>query len=249
MQECHMSMRLAGKVALITGGSSGIGLASARRFVADGARVFITGRRQEALDSARRELGENVTAIQADSTSHTDLLRVAQTIRATTGYLDIVFANAGGAQFAALGDISAEHFDTVVSTNLRAAVFTVQSVLPLLRDGASIILTGSIAASKGMPGLGVYGASKAGLRSFVRTWTQELKSRRIRANVLSPGPVRTPPVEAAPKGVIDAIVSLVPMGRMAEPDEMAAAAAFLASDDSSYVTGTELFVDGGAAQV
>ncbi len=241
--------KLNGKIAVITGGSSGIGLATARKFVDEGAYVFIVGRRQSELDKATALIGRNVTAVQGDVTSIADLDRVYQTVKDTKGHIDIVFANAGGGDFVPLEAITEDHFDSVFDLNVRGVLFTVQKALPLLRDGGSIILTGSIAGSKGIPTLGAYGAAKAAVRSFVRTWTQELKDRRIRANVISPGPVRTHALATAPQEAIEQIAATVPMGRIAEPDEIASVALFLASDDSSYITGIELFADGGAAQI
>lgn len=241
--------KLQGKVAVITGGTSGIGLATARRFVAEGAHVFIMGRRRAELDAAVRQIGSAVTGVQGDIAKLADLDHLYETVKAAKGHIDIVFANAGVGELAPLGSISAEHFDKVFDVNVRGTLFTVQKALPLLRDGASIILTGSIASVKGLPAFGVYSASKAAIRSFVRTWTLELKDRKIRANVISPGTIDTPILVGLPKEAIDQIVAMIPMGRMGESDEIAAAAVFLASDESSFVTGVELFVDGGTAQV
>ncbi len=241
--------KLNNKVAVITGGSSGIGLATAKLFVAEGAYVFITGRRQAELEKAKTLIGKNVTTVSGDVTILSDIDRLAGVVRETRGHADIIFANAGMGQFHALGQITIADYDSVINLNLRGVLFTVQSMLPLLRDRASIILNGSIAGSKGFPGFTLYGAAKAAVRSFARTWTVELKDRGIRTNVLSPGPVKTPPVEAAPKEVVDGFVSGVPLGRIGSPEEIAAAAVFLASDESSYITGIELFADGGLAQV
>jgi NAD(P)-dependent dehydrogenase (short-subunit alcohol dehydrogenase family) len=241
--------RLNAKTALITGGNSGIGLATAKRFVAEGAYVFLVGRRQSELDEATRLIGKNATAVRADVTNLDDLDRVYRTVREVKGHLDIVFANAGRGARTPFETTTSDQFDSVFDLNVRGVFFTVQKALPLLRDGASIILTGSIAGTKGLPGMGVYSAAKAAVRSFARTWTVELKERRIRTNVLSPGPVATPPLAAAPPEAVAYLVSLVPMGRVASPEEIAAAATFLASDESSYITGIELFADGGAAQV
>jgi NAD(P)-dependent dehydrogenase (short-subunit alcohol dehydrogenase family) len=243
-----MMGRLQGKVAVITGGTSGIGLAAARRFVQEGAYVFITGRRQQELDEAVRQIGSNVTGVQGDVAKLTDLDRLYETI-GRRGRLDIVFANAGLAEFAPLGGITEEFFDKLFDVNVKGALFTVQKALPLLNDGASIILTGSVGSVKGTPAFWVYGATKAAIRNFVRAWTLELKDRRIRSNVLSPGPTVTALVDQQPPDVIARMVSSIPLGRMADPDEIAKAALFLASDDSSFVTGIELFVDGGRAQV
>jgi NAD(P)-dependent dehydrogenase (short-subunit alcohol dehydrogenase family) len=241
--------KLAGKIAVITGGSSGIGLATAQRFVAEGAYVFITGRRQAELDAAVKLIGNHVTGVQGDVAKLADLDRLYETVRTEKGRLDIVFANAGGGELAPLGSITEEHFDKTFNVNVRGTLFTVQKALPLLNDGGSIILTGSIAGVKGIPAFGVYSATKAAIRSFVRSWTSDLKDRHIRANVISPGTIDTPILAPLPKEAITQILSTAPMGRMGEPDEIAKAVVFLASDDSSYITGIELFVDGGAAQI
>ena len=241
--------KLQGKVAVITGGSTGIGFAAADLFVKEGAHVFITGRRQKELDAAARAIGNHVTAVQGDVAKLSDLDRLYETVKATGRRIDVVFANAGIGEFLALGKITEEHFDKLFSTNVKGALFTVQKALPLLNDGASIILTGSVGSVKGTPGFWVYGATKAAIRNFVRAWTVELKDRRIRSNVLSPGPTETPIIDQQPADAIARIVSTIPMGRMGEADEIARAALFLASDDSSFVTGIELFVDGGRAQI
>ena len=235
-------------MAIITGGTTGIGLAAAKLFVGEGAYVFITGRRQTELDQAVRAIGSNVTGVQGDVAKLADLDRLYETVRAE-GRIDIVFANAGLAEFSPLVNITEEHFDRLFNINVKGALFTVQKALPLLNDSGSIILTGSVAGVKGTPAFGVYGATKAAIRNFVRAWTVELRDRRIRANVLSPGPTDTPQVARQPADAIARIVSTIPMGRMGEPDEIAKAALFLASDDSSFVTGIELFVDGGRAQI
>jgi NAD(P)-dependent dehydrogenase (short-subunit alcohol dehydrogenase family) len=240
--------KLQGKVAVITGGTTGIGLATAKLFVKEGAYVFITGRRQKELDEAVKAIGTNVTGVQGDIAKLTDLDRLYEAVEAK-GKFDIVFANAGIAEFSPLGKITEEHFDKLFDINVKGTLFTVQKALPLLRDGGSIILTGSVAGVKGTPAFGVYGATKAALRSFVRTWTSDLKGRHIRANVVSPGPTDTPAIDAQPAEAIARIVSTIPMGRMGESDEIARAALFLASDDSSFITGIELFVDGGRAQI
>ncbi|SOE95202.1 NAD(P)-dependent dehydrogenase, short-chain alcohol dehydrogenase family [Burkholderia sp. D7] len=240
--------KLQGKVAVITGGSTGIGLASAQLFVNEGAYVFITGRRQKELDEAVKTIGRNVTGVQGDVANLADLDRLYETV-AKKGRVDIVFANAGFGAFASLDEMTEEHFDGLFNTNVKGALFTVQKALPLLNDGASIILTGSVASVKGTPGFWVYGATKAAIRNFVRAWTVELKDRRIRSNVLSPGPTETPAVGQQPADAMARIVSTIPMGRMGTPEEIAKAALFLASDDSSFVTGIELFVDGGRAQI
>jgi NAD(P)-dependent dehydrogenase (short-subunit alcohol dehydrogenase family) len=239
--------KLQGKVAVITGGTAGIGLATAKLFVAEGAYVFITGRRQKQLDDAVKAIGGTVSGVQGDVAELADLDRLYETVKAK-GRIDIVFANAGLGEFASLEDVTEEHFDKIFNINVKAAFFTVQKALPLLNDGASIILTGSAASVKGIPAFSVYGASKAAIRNFVRGWTVELKNHRIRSNILSPGPIETALMAAQPPDAIAKLASTIPMGRMGEPDEVAKAALFLASDDSSFVTGIELFVDGGKAQ-
>ncbi len=242
--------QLKGKVALITGGSSGIGLEAAKRFVAEGAYVFIAARRKNELDKVRTVIGGNVTCVAMDVTQIADLDKLFATIKAEKGRLDILFANAGRGEFVALREITEEHADEMIVLNLKSAIFTVQKSLPLLSDGASIILTSSIAAVKGFPGLTAYAAAKAGtFGRCARVWVNELKDRRIRVNLLSPGPVNTPPVASKPGDVIKNIVAMVPLGRIGEPKELANAALFLASDASSFINGTELFADGGAAQV
>ena len=240
--------KLQGKVAVITGGTSGIGLATAKLFVKEGAYVFITGRRQKELDEAVKAIGSNATGVQGDVARLADLDRLYEAVK-TKGRIDIVFANAGAAEFAPLGKITEEHFDKLFGTNVKGTLFTVQKALPLMNDGGSIILNGSVASVKGTLAFGVYGATKAALRSFVRTWTSDLKDRHIRSNVVSPGPTDTPIVDGQPEDAIARIVSTIPMGRMGGPDEIAKAVLFLASDDSSFVTGIELFVDGGRGQV
>lgn len=241
--------KLEQKIAVVTGGSSGIGLATARLFVEEGAFVFITGRRQEELDKAVAAIGRNVIAVRGDVTRLDDIAHLYDVVRREKGALDIVFANAGAGAFAPLGNISEQDFDDGIALNLKGVVFTVQGALPLLRDGGSIILAGSISGAKGIPGMTVYGAAKAAVRSLARTWTQELKERRIRTNLVSPGPILTPPLEAAPADVVATFTSAVPMGRLGRPEEIAPVALFLASDDASFVTGVELFADGGLAQV
>ena len=240
--------KLQGRVAVITGGSTGIGLAAAKLFVNEGANVFITGRRQKELDEAVKAIGRNVTGVQGDVANLADLDRLYEIVR-EKGRIDIVFANAGVAEFAPLESITQQHFDKLFDINVRGALFTVQKALPLLNDGGSIILTGSVAGSKGTSAFGVYGATKAAVRNLVRAWTVELKDRHIRSNVLSPGPTETPAIGQQPADAIARIVSTIPMGRMGEPEEVAKAALFLASDDSSFVTGIELFVDGGRGQI
>jgi NAD(P)-dependent dehydrogenase (short-subunit alcohol dehydrogenase family) len=250
-----MSKKLEGKVAVVTGGNSGIGLATAKRFVAEGAHVFITGRRQAELDAAVKEIGDNVTAVQGDVSNLADLDRLFSVVRDHKGRVDVLFANAGGAEFAALGEITEEHFDKTFGINVKGLLFTVQKALPLFTDGGSIILNASIVSSKGLENFSVYSATKAAVRSFARTWTVDLKKRGIRVNAISPGPIDTPgvsslaPTEEAAAQFKAALTASVPLGRIGTSDEIAKAAVFLASDDSSYVTGIELFVDGGMAQV
>jgi NAD(P)-dependent dehydrogenase (short-subunit alcohol dehydrogenase family) len=240
--------KLQGKIAVITGGTTGIGLATAKLFVKEGAYVFITGRRQKELDEAVKAIGSNVTGVQGDIAKLADLDRLYEAVKAK-GKLDIVFANAGVAEFAPFGKVTEEHFDRLFDINVKGTFFTVQKALPLLNDGGSIVVNGSVASIKGTPAFGVYGATKAALRSFVRTWTSDLKDRHIRSNVISPGPTDTPVIDGQPEDAIARIVSTIPMGRMGEPDEIAKAVLFLASDDSSFVTGIELFVDGGRGQI
>jgi NAD(P)-dependent dehydrogenase (short-subunit alcohol dehydrogenase family) len=240
--------KLSGKFAVVTGGTTGIGLATAKLFVEEGAYVFITGRRQKELDEAVKIIGGNVTGVRGDVANLEDLDRLYETVGAK-GRIDVVFANAGIGEFASLEKISEDHFDKIFDVNVKGTLFTVQKALPLLNDGGSIILTGSVAGVKGTPAFGVYSASKAAVRSFVRGWTMELKDRRIRSNVVSPGPINTPIIAPQPADIIARMVSSIPMGRMGQADEVAKAALFLASEDSSFVTGIELFVDGGRAQV
>jgi NAD(P)-dependent dehydrogenase (short-subunit alcohol dehydrogenase family) len=250
-----MSNRLAGKVALVTGGNSGIGLATAKRFVGEGAYAFITGRRPRKLDAAVKEIGKNVTAIQGDVSKLADLDRLFAQIKKEKGKLDIVFANAGVAKFAPLGKITEEFYDSIFDINVKGLLFTVQKALPLLRDGAAIVLNASIVASKGFSSNSVYSATKAAVRSFARTWTTDLKNRGIRVNVVSPGATDTPGLRElyasseAGQERKEVISQAVPLGRLGTPDEIAKAVVFLASDDASYITGVELFVDGGIAQV
>jgi NAD(P)-dependent dehydrogenase (short-subunit alcohol dehydrogenase family) len=242
--------KLDNKVAVITGGTSGMGLATAKRFVAEGAFVFIMGRRQQELDAAVRDMGgSHVTGVQGDIAKLTDLDRLYEIVKSQKGRVDIVFANAGVGEFVATDAVTETHFDKTFDVNVKGTLFTVQKALPLFNDGGSIILTGSIASVKGIPSFSVYCASKAAIRSFVRTWTLELKDRKIRANVISPGTIDTPILAPLPKQAIAQIVASIPMGRMGSADEIAKVAVFLASDDSSFVTGIELFVDGGTAQV
>ena len=248
--------KLQGKVAVITGGNSGIGLATAQRFVGEGAHVFITGRRQPELDEAVKLIGKNVTAVRGDIANFADLDRLFSTVKREKGPIDVLFANAGTGGFAPLGAITEEQFDSVFDVNVKGTLFTVQKALPVLRDGASVILNASIVATKGMQALSVYSATKAALRSFARTWSVDLKARRIRVNAISPGIIPTPGYTNA-LGMNDAQVDQfvggslpgIPLGRPGTADEIAKAVVFLASDDSSYVAGAELFVDGGLAQI
>ena len=241
--------KLQGRVALVTGGTEGIGLAIAKLFAEEGAYLFITGRRQRELDEAVKTLGDNVAGIQGDVANMADLDRLYETIGRAKGRIDVVVANAGVGEFAAFGKATEEHFDKLFDINVKGTFFTVQKALPLLVEGGSVILIGSVASVKGTSSFGVYGATKAALRSFARTWTTDLKERRVRTNVLSPGPIKTPLSDRLSSDAIARIVSTVPMGRMGGPDEIARAALFLASDDSSFVTGIELFADGGRGQV
>ena len=241
--------KLKGKVAVITGGSSGLALESAKRFVEEGAYVFITGRRQEALDEAVKLIGRNVTGVRGDASNLDDLDRLFETIKREKGRIDVLFVSAGKGEAAKLGEISEQHFDSTFDLIVRGTLFTVQKALPLFNDGGSIIMTGSVASVKGFPGFGVYAASKAALRSFARTWLNELKGRHIRVNVLSPGQVDTPDSQRLDKATREMFESLIPRGKMGRPEEIAAAALFLASDDSSYVNGVDLAVDGGFSAI
>jgi len=248
--------KLEGKIAVITGGSSGIGLATAQRFAIEGAHVFITGRRQSELDEAVKRIGEKATGVQGDMSNLADLDRLYATVKQQKGQIDILFANAGIGEFSPLEKISEEHFDKTFDVNVKGVLFTVQKALPLFKEGGSIILNSSTAATKAMDGTTVYSATKAAVRSFARTWTLELKSRKIRVNALSPGPIDTPGLNNFVSGlgtsedvIKKTIVSAIPLGRMGTPDEVARVVLFLASDDSTFVTGIELFVDGGMAQI
>jgi NAD(P)-dependent dehydrogenase (short-subunit alcohol dehydrogenase family) len=247
--------KLDGKIAVITGGTSGIGLATAKRFVQEGAYVYITGRTQGKLDEAVKQVGANVTGVQGDVAKLADLDRLYEQIKKEKGKLDIVFANAGIAKYSTLGSIDEQHFDSIFDGNVKGMLFTVQKALPLMPDGGSVIVNASVVGSKGLPSNSVYAATKAAARSFARTWTTDLKARRIRVNAISPGPIDTEGLREllgsaqAGQDRLNSIKTTVPLGRLGLPDEIAKAAVFLASDDSSYVTGTELFVDGGFAQV
>lgn len=246
--------RLKNKVAVITGANSGIGLASARRFATEGAFVFITGRRQAELDAAVASIGENAVGLQGDVSKLGDLDRIFAAVKERKGHIDILFANAGLGEFMPLEQITEEHFDQTFAVNVKGTLFTVQKALPLMGAGGSIILTGSTAGSMGAPAFSVYGATKAAIRSFARNWALDLKGTGIRVNVISPGPTETPGAlglvsEADRAEFVTMLASQVPLGRVATPDEIAAVALFLASDESSFVNGAELFADGGAAQI
>ena len=247
--------KLEGKIALVTGANSGIGLATARRFVSEGAYVFITGRRDAELTAAARQIERNVTAVPGDVSKPADLDHLFAQIKRQKGRLDVLFANAGVAKYAPLGTITEEFYGSIFDINVKGLLFTVQKALPLMPDGASIILNASIVGSKGLPANSVYAATKAAVRSFARTWTTDLKARRIRVNAVSPGSIDTPGLNGllasseAGEQRRKAISSAVPLGRFGTPDEIAKAVVFLASDDASYITGAELFVDGGFAQV
>jgi NAD(P)-dependent dehydrogenase (short-subunit alcohol dehydrogenase family) len=241
--------KLADKVAVITGATSGMALATAKLFVEEGAHVFITGRDQARLDQAVKAIGRNVTGVRGDAGNLADLDRLYGTVKSEKGRVDVLFASAGYGDFAAIGDVTEEHFDKIIGLNVRGTLFTVQKALPLFSDGGSIILNGSVASSKGFPAFGVYNASKAAVRSFARTWTVDLKARNIRVNTLSPGTIDTNILAGVPKEALDNFIALIPRGKMGQPEEIATAALFLASSDSSFVTGIELFVDGGAAQI
>jgi NAD(P)-dependent dehydrogenase (short-subunit alcohol dehydrogenase family) len=247
--------KLSNKTAVVTGGSTGIGLAAAKRLVAEGAYVFITGRRKAELEQATKEIGRNVSAVQGDVSNLDDLDRLYATVKAERGSLDILVINAGIGEMQTLATATPEHFDKIFTVNVRGTFFTAQKALPLLREGGSIVLVASIAGIKGMPFFTVYSATKAAMRSFARSWAAELKDRRIRVNALSPGPVDTPIIDAQVKtreeadGLRVQFASMVPMGRIAHADEMAAAINFLASDESSYCTGIELIADGGMTQI
>ena len=241
--------KLEGKVAVITGGSSGLALETAKRFVQEGAYVFITGRRQEALDEAVKLIGRNVTGVRGDAANLDDLDRLFDTVKREKGKIDTLFASAGKGEAAVLGEITEEHFDKEFGLIVRGTLFTAQKALPLINDGGSIIMTGSVASVKGFPGFGVYAASKAALRSFARTWLNELKGRKIRVNVLSPGQVDTPDSQRLDEATRKMFESMIPRGKMGRPEEIAAAALFLASDEASYVNGVDFAVDGGFSAI
>jgi NAD(P)-dependent dehydrogenase (short-subunit alcohol dehydrogenase family) len=250
-----MTDRFNNKVVVVTGGSSGIGLASAKAFSAEGAFVFITGRRQDALDAAVKQIGGRVTAVRGDMADLTDIDRLYDAVQQKHAQIDVLFANAGGGEMVALGAITEEHYQRTFDTNVKGVLFTVQKALPLLKDGASIILTSSTTSISGTPAFSVYSATKAAIRNFARNWMLDLKDRHIRVNAISPGVTDTAGLDelfgggAQAQGTRDYLASLIPAGRVGQPDEIAKAVLFLASDDASFVNGIELFVDGGQAQI
>ncbi|NDL63716.1 SDR family NAD(P)-dependent oxidoreductase [Acerihabitans arboris] len=240
---------LNGKIAVVTGGNSGIGLAIAQRFVREGAYVFITGRRQEELDKAVALIGKNVEAVQGDVTKSEDLDRLYATVKASKGRLDTLVLSSGVSEYATLAEITQTHYDRIFDLNARAALFTAQKALPLMTHGGSMVLVGSIAGFIGTAGYGVYAASKAAMRSYARTWTSEFADRGIRVNTISPGPIETPMFDQVTDEIRQSLTALIPLGRMGKPEEVAAAALFLASDESSFIAGAELCIDGGMAQI
>lgn len=251
-----MSKKLEGKIAVVTGGTSGIGLATARLFASEGAKVYVTGRRAQELEKAVAAIGAGATGVQADSGKAGDLAHLFARIKQESGRIDVLFVNAGGGSMLPLGAITEAQYEDTFDRNVKGVLFTVQGALPLLSAGASVVLTGSTAGVMGTPAFSVYSATKAAVRNFVRSWILDLKGRGIRINAVSPGPVRTPglvelagPEAAAQQGLVDYLASQVPLGRVGEPEEIAKAVLFLASDDASFVNGAELFVDGGLAQV
>jgi len=251
-----MGRKLEGKVAVVTGGTTGIGLATAKRFATEGAQVVITGRRQPELDKAIATVGPNAFGVRADSANLSELNELYSEIKARHGHIDVLFVNAGGGSMLPLGSITEEQYDDTFDRNVKGVLFTVQKALPLLVDGGSIILTSSNVSIKGTPAFSVYSASKAAVRNFARSWTLDLKPRRIRVNVISPGPIKTPglvdlagPDAAQQQSMLDYMASTIPLGRLGDPDEVAGVAVFLASSDSSFIAGTEIFVDGGQAQI
>lgn len=251
-----MTHDFANKVVVVTGGTSGIGLATAQAFAQAGAWVFITGRRQQALDAAVKAIGGRVTGVRGDMSDLGDIDRLYDAVQQQHAQIDVIFANAGGGEFAPLGAITEEHYQQTFDTNVKGVLFTVQKALPLLRDGASVILTSSVTGVKGTPAFSVYSATKAAVRNFARSWILDLKDRRIRVNAISPGPIETAGLvelagadAAAQQGLLDHMASLVPLGRVGQPEEIAKAVLFLASGESSFVNGIEMFVDGGMAQI
>ena len=251
-----MSKKLEGKIAVVTGGTSGIGLATAKLFAAEGAHVFVTGRRKAELDAAVAAIGANATGVQADSSKLADLDRLFATVKSQKGRIDVLFANAGGGTMLPLGAITEGQYDDTFGSNVKGVLFTVQKALPLLSNGASVVVTSSTTSKKGTPNFSVYSASKAAVRNFVRSWILDVKDRGIRINAISPGTTHTPglvnlagPDKAQQQGLLTYLASTIPLGRVAQPEEIAKAVLFLASDDASFVNGAELFVDGGAAQI
>ena len=250
-----MTDRFDNKVVVVTGGTSGIGLATAKAFAGEGAAVFITGRRQDALDAALQQLGGRVTGVRGDMADLADIDRLYDAVRQKHAQIDVVFANAGGGEFAPLGAITEEHYQRTFDTNVKGVLFTVQKALPLLRDGASVILTSSTTSISGTPAFSVYSATKAAVRNFARTWMLDLKDRHIRVNAVSPGVTETAGLNglfgggAQAENTKDTLAGLIPAGRVGQPDEIAKAVLFLASDDASFINGIELFVDGGQAQI
>ena len=250
-----MTNKFSNKVVVVTGGSSGIGLAAAKAFSAEGAFVFITGRRQETLDAAIKQIGGRVTAVQGDMSKLADIDRLYDAIQQKHAQIDVLFANAGGGEMVPLGAISEEHYQTTFDTNVKGVLFTVQKALPLLKDGASIILTSSTTSISGTPAFSVYSATKAAVRNFARNWMLDLKDRHIRVNAVSPGVTDTAGLDDLfgggdqAQGTRDYLAGLIPAGRVGQPDEIAKAVLFLASDDASFINGIELFVDGGQAQI
>ncbi len=250
-----MTNRFANKVVVVTGGNSGIGLATAKAFAEEGASVFITGRRQDALDAAVQQIGGQVTAVRADMSNLLDIDRLYDAVQQKHSHIDVVFANAGGGEFAALGTITEEHFDSTFATNVKGTLFTVQKALPLMRDGGSVVLTSSTTSISGTPAFSVYSATKAAVRNFARNWMLDLKDRHIRVNAISPGVTDTAGVDALfggaeqAQGVKSYLAGIIPSGRIGQPSEIAKAVLFLASDEASFINGVELFVDGGQAQI
>lgn len=250
-----MTNKFDNKVVVVTGGTSGIGLATAKAFAAEGASVFITGRRQEALDAAVKQIGDRVTGVRGDMSRLADIDRLYDAIQQKHSQIDVVFANAGGGKMAPLGTITEEHYQSIFDTNVKGVLFTVQKALPLLKDGASVILTGSTTSISGTPAFSVYSATKAAVRNFARNWILDLKDRRIRVNAISPGVTDTAGLDELfgggeqAQGTKDYLASLIPAGRVGQPEEIAKAVLFLASDEASFVNGVELFVDGGQAQI
>lgn len=241
--------KLEGKIAVITGATTGLALATAKRFVEEGAYVFITGRRQAELDKAVKEIGRNVMGVQGDAGNLADLDRLYEVVKKEKSRIDVLYASAGVGWWVPMGSITEEHYANTFDVNVKGTIFTVQKALPLLTEGASVIMTGSIAGVKGFPDFSVYSASKAAIRSLARSWTTDLKGRKIRVNAISPGSIDTASLAPLPQEAIAQLIGATPMNRLGEVDEIAKAALFLASDDSSFITGIELFVDGGAAQI